>query len=79
MLRAQSMGSSDLPEMQRHAEELLALSTEHGLPVFLAWATALRGASLTALGQGQEGLSLITQGIAGLRASGAVSGTPAHS
>jgi predicted ATPase len=31
---------------------------------------------LTALGQGQEGLSLITQGIAGLRATGAVAGMP---
>jgi predicted ATPase len=62
------------PEMRR-AEELLALSTEHGFPVFLAWATAFRGMSLTALGQGQEGLSLITQGIAGIRATGAVSGT----
>ena len=70
-------GIVDLPEMQQHAEELLALSTEHGLPVFLAWATVLRGASLTELGQGQEGLSLIKQGIAGLRASGAVSGTQA--
>jgi AAA ATPase domain len=63
------------PEMQRHAEELLALSTERGFPVFLAWATAHRGTSLTALGQGQEGLSLITRGMAGLRATGAVSGT----
>jgi len=63
------------PEVQRHAEELLALSTEHGFPVFLAWATAHRGTSLTALGQGQEGLSLITRGMAGLRATGAVSGT----
>jgi tetratricopeptide (TPR) repeat protein len=65
------------PEMQRHAEEALALSTEHGLPVFLASATMLRGMSLIALGQGQEGLSLITRGIAGLRATGAVSGMPA--
>jgi tetratricopeptide (TPR) repeat protein len=64
------------PEMQRHAEEALALSTEHGFPVFLAWATARRGASLTALGQGQEGLSLITRGIAGIRATGAVASTP---
>jgi tetratricopeptide (TPR) repeat protein len=63
------------PEVQRHAEELLALSIEHGFPVFLAWATAYRGASLTALGQGQEGLSLITRGMAGIRATGAVSGT----
>ena len=65
------------PEMQRHAEELLALSTEHGFPFFLAWATVFRGVSLTALGQGQEGLSLITRGIAGIRATGAVAGTPA--
>jgi class 3 adenylate cyclase/tetratricopeptide (TPR) repeat protein len=65
------------PESQRNAEELLALSTEHGLPSFLAWAMVLRGASLTALGQGQEGLSLITRGIAEARATGAVGGTSA--
>ena len=46
-------GIAGSPEYQRHAEELLALSTEHGLPVFLAWATVGRGMSLTALGQGQ--------------------------
>ena len=65
------------PGVQRRVEELLALSTEHGLPFYLAWATALRGMSLAALGQGQEGLSLITRGIAGMRATGSVSGTPA--
>jgi tetratricopeptide (TPR) repeat protein len=63
------------PEMQRHAEELLALSTEHGLPLFLAWATVWRGV-LTALGHGREGLSLITRGIAGVRATGSVGGMP---
>ncbi len=69
-------GIAGSPEMQqRHAEELLALSTEHGLPAFLAWATVGHGVSLTALGQGQEGLSLITRGIAGVRATGAVAGT----
>jgi len=69
-------GIARSPEMQRHAEELLALSTEHGLPFFLAWATVLRGLSLTALGQGQEGLSQITRGIAELRTTGAVGGMP---
>jgi tetratricopeptide (TPR) repeat protein len=59
------------PEMQRHAEELLALSTEHGLPFFSAWATVWRGLSLIELGQGQEGLSQITRGIEGMRATGA--------
>jgi class 3 adenylate cyclase/tetratricopeptide (TPR) repeat protein len=64
------------PELQRHAEELLAVSTQYGFPVFLGWATVLRGMSLIALGQGQEGLSLMTRGMAGIRATGAVSGTP---
>jgi hypothetical protein len=64
------------PEMQRHTEELLALSTERGLPYYLACATVLRGVSLTALGQGHEGLSQITRGIAEMRATGAVTGIP---
>ena len=64
------------PELQRHAEELLALSTEHGFPFYLGWATAFRGRSLTALGQAQEGLALLTQGLAAVRATGAVVGTP---
>ncbi len=64
------------PELQRHAEELRALSTEHGFSYFLGWVTAYRGASLTALGQAQEGLSLITQGLVAVRATGAVARTP---
>jgi predicted ATPase/class 3 adenylate cyclase len=64
------------PEVERHAEELLVLSTEYGLPFYLGWATMLRGMSLTSLGQGQKGLSLITGGMAGIRATGAVTGTP---
>ena len=35
-----------------HAEELLALSTEHGFPYYLGLALAYRGRSLIALGQG---------------------------
>ncbi len=64
------------PELQRHAEELLALSTEHGFALWLGWATAFRGRSLTALGQAQEGLALLTQGLAAVRATGAVTNTP---
>jgi predicted ATPase len=63
-------------EMRQHAEELLAFSTERGLGFYLAWATVLRGVSLIALGQGQDGLSQITRGIAGIRATGAVAGMP---
>jgi class 3 adenylate cyclase/predicted ATPase len=77
LLSASSVESlTGSPQMQRHAEELLALSTDRGLPLNLGWATAYRGASLTALGQRQESLSLITQGMARIRATGAVTGTP---
>jgi predicted ATPase len=58
--------------LQRHAEELLALATEHGFPFHLGLATAFRGMSLTALGQAQEGLTLLTQGLATIRATGSV-------
>jgi predicted ATPase len=64
------------PEMLRHAEELMALSTEHGFPYFLGMATAFRGASLTAVGQAQEGLTLLTQGLMAVRATGTVQNTP---
>ena len=65
------------PGREPHAEELLALSTEHGFPHFLGWATAYRGVSLTTLGRAQEGLTLLTQGLAAVRATGIVAGTPA--
>jgi hypothetical protein len=65
------------PEMQRHAEELLALSTEHGFRLCLGAATTQRGFLLTVLGQAQEGLPLLTQGLAAIRATGAVVGSPA--
>jgi tetratricopeptide (TPR) repeat protein len=45
------------PEMQRHAEELTALSTEHGFPLFLGAAMVFRGSSLTVLGSAEEGVS----------------------
>ena len=55
-----------------HIEEFLALTTEHGFPYYLGWALAFRGRSLIALGQAQEGLALLTQGLAELRATGGV-------
>ena len=64
------------PDLQRHAEELLALSTEHGFSLWLGWATAFRGSSLAALGQTQQGLALLTQGLMAVRATGTVANTP---
>jgi predicted ATPase len=64
------------PELQRDAEELLALSTEHGFSLVLGWAAAFRGQSLTALGQAQDGLAHLTQGLVALRTTGTVANTP---
>jgi predicted ATPase len=64
------------PELQRHAEEFLALSTEYGFSLWVGWALAYRGRSLTAIGQAQEGHARLTQGLAAVRATGNVSGTP---
>jgi tetratricopeptide (TPR) repeat protein len=63
-------------EAQRHAEEIVALSNEHGFPFFLASGTVHRGTALTALGQAQGALTLITKGLSMYRATGAVLGTP---
>jgi tetratricopeptide (TPR) repeat protein len=63
------------PEMGRYAEEFLAISTEYSFPFHFGWATAFHGASLTALGQAHEGLTLLTQGLDALRATGTVMNT----
>jgi tetratricopeptide (TPR) repeat protein len=63
------------PEMQRRGTELLSLSTEHGFPWHLANATVIRGLSLAVGGQA-EGLTLLTEGLTAIRATGTILGTP---
>jgi predicted ATPase len=63
-------------ETRRRAEEMVALSTEHGFPLWLGFGIRDCGWSLTALGQPQEGLGLLTEGLSVVRATGAVLGTP---
>src|SRR5689334_10217031 len=60
-----------------HVEELLTLATEHRFPFYLGLGLAVRGQSLTTGGQVQEGLALLAQGLAELRAVGAVVSTSA--
>jgi predicted ATPase len=60
------------PELERRAEELLALAIENGFPLWSGWATAMRGRSLCAFGQAQEGHALLAEGLAAIRATGAV-------
>jgi tetratricopeptide (TPR) repeat protein len=61
---------------EKYMEESPALTTEHGFQFYLGFALAFRGRSLIALGQGQEGLALVTLGLAKLRSTGAVVSTP---
>jgi predicted ATPase len=61
----------DARAAQETAEALMALSTEHGLTDWLAWATALRGWAMTEQGRNEEGIAQIQEGLAASRATGA--------
>lgn len=61
---------------QRHAEELVALSNEHGFPLWLGLGLLQQGRSLTVLGQVQEAVAVLARGLSVLRAAGAVVHTP---
>jgi len=58
-------------ESQDWAKAGLTLSREQGFPFWLAWGTILRGWALAELGQGEEGIAQMRQGLAGLQATGA--------
>jgi tetratricopeptide (TPR) repeat protein len=53
------------------ADEALAISAEQGYPLWMAFANAMRGWSLAALGQPTEGLRVLHDGIVSTRATGA--------
>ncbi|MBV8507603.1 MAG: hypothetical protein JOZ11_17585 [Alphaproteobacteria bacterium] len=59
-----------------HAEELLALVTEHRFQFWWGRALVYRGKSLLALGRAQDAVALITQGLAKLHAAEAFLGMP---
>jgi class 3 adenylate cyclase/predicted ATPase len=63
-------------EALRRSEELEILSTQHGLSSFRGYAMVWRGSSVAALGRPQQGIEVITQGIATTRASGVNSFIP---
>jgi predicted ATPase len=58
--------------VQQHAEEVVALSSEHGFPFWLGIGTVLLGWSLAALGDATHGLDLIKKGMSVSSASGSV-------
>jgi class 3 adenylate cyclase len=62
--------------MMLRAEELLALSTEHGFAYWKALAAMHRGRRLTMLGYEAEGIAQMTEGLAAYRSTGTVAGLP---
>jgi tetratricopeptide (TPR) repeat protein len=59
------------PESLLHcADELLALSTEHGLGLYRAFALVFRGWCLAALGRVEEGVPIVTAGLMGCEECG---------
>jgi predicted ATPase len=60
----------------QRADELVALSDEHDFPMWQAIGTAWRGWCLAALGQAEEGIPLLTQGLVAYRMTGANRGSP---
>jgi class 3 adenylate cyclase/predicted ATPase len=61
----------DLQAARAQAEATQAISAEHGFPQWGALATIIRGSTLAALGQVEDGLAEMQRGLAGWRATGA--------
>jgi predicted ATPase len=61
----------DARAAQENAENMVALSAEHGLTDHLAFATSLRGSAMAQQGCNEEGMAQIQEGLAASRATGA--------
>jgi predicted ATPase len=64
-------GVKSAPTMLRSADELLAITSEHGFPLWFAMGNVMRGWCLAALGRAAEGIPLVLQGVSSWRATGA--------
>lgn len=62
-------------DLKRYGEELMAVAEKHGLQWF-GWGMAYCGASMTALGQAQEGRNLIIKALSMISGMGYILGTP---
>ena len=63
-------------ELLRYANEALALATERGFAFWRAWAQMARGWCLAALGDADEGISVLTTGLASIDVTGCILGRP---
>ncbi len=64
----------EVPLAREHAEAVVTLSTEQGLPFWLAWGTILHGWVLSEQGSVRDGIAQMREGLAGYRATGAEMG-----
>ena len=62
----------DVQAVHEQAAACVTLSTDQGFPFWVAFGTIMRGWALAMLGQGEEGLAQVRQGIAAQRAAGGV-------
>jgi predicted ATPase len=60
----------DVPVVHKHAKAVVALATEQGFPLWVAYGTCLHGWALAMQSQGEEGLAQVYQGLAAWRATG---------
>jgi predicted ATPase len=60
----------DVPAVHEHAEAAVALATEQGFLLWVAWGTSWRGWALVMQDQGEEGMAEVRRGIAACRATG---------
>lgn len=61
----------DAPKTQALAEETMTLSAEHGFTYWITTGAILHGWALTQLGQGEQGIVQLQEGLAGWQRTGA--------
>ena len=63
-------GAKSAQGMLRSADEILAIATDGGFPMYFGYGSFIRGWCLGALGQAADGIPLSLEGLANFRASG---------
>ena len=63
---------------QETVQHLIEHSNENGLADMLSFATAMNGVAMVEMGRGEEGISAIEEGLAGIRATGLEMVRPFH-
>jgi len=66
----------DIKMTREYAEAIIAVSSEQGFPIYLAWGTILQGWTMAQQGSQEEGIALMRRGIAAYEATGSALGRP---